>query len=649
MRPSLPSRPSLRVRSLPALALTWLSSGTLSLCALAVSGCTFTSYDIQRPLLVDNLLASNVAFFKCPPEAGRLTHLSWAYSQVHKYDDEGSYLNLGRDAVSLNLCPDNAFAWVLLGSDLAQLQQTDSANTATVEGINRLPRWGQSALPKYITQLRFVALLNLADYSIENGEYAAALDTLGEIDKPENLDAFRRLAFYFRAIEALIGLRDVAAAQDMLNRARGVTEAELGQISFSAQFNYPQYFATDRRMATLDYLEGQIALADGRAQDAVLKFNKAIAEYPELWEAHLALADALVVEGDLGTAITRYEALLLAKNNKMLGRVERVSFNLGNAYYAANRWEAAARSFATAAGIVRRRARHFRKNVAAILAESDHGALVRSVIDRGLDQEAEIFPEAYNNLGNCYIQLWLHERSEPYLSKAESAFKEALKSRYYGERYVAHANLGRVYWQQQRYDLYLGEMQLALMIAPSYRGAFDDLYQKSEALDPEQRIRAYNLIIDALGDSGPRKFISDHYGDWIGKISSFVETHPSLPLADRARAKILHLRGDDDAAMNIYAEAGAPDDVVWKAVGRALLERNSKTASSSQLEILLSSAIEEIEKEPGQGRYLLSDEKNAYLIRSSLRSAAGDKLSSNNDLAHALRVVPQGATTEALP
>jgi tetratricopeptide (TPR) repeat protein len=622
-------------RRLPQIAL--------ALASLAGSGCTLGTHDIHGPLVVDELPAKDARFFHCTDYAISLARVAWGYSQIHKYDDEGNYRNLERDASAITFCPDNAFAWIILGSDLALLQQANLAITATVEGQNRLPSWQQARQPRYVSQLRFVALLNLADYNIELGDYGAALDALNEVEKPENLDAFRRLAFYFRATEARVGLKDEKAAREMLDLARGVRQDELDQLSLWAQINYPQYFSRGIREAHYAYLEGQIKLAAGNPHEAKTALEEAIAKYPQLWEAHFALANAYLDEQDFESAARRYEELLRIMKEKMVIRTERISFNLGTAYYEQHKWSLAATSFKRAVDIVKYRSRRFRKHVKRMLRERDPALLVRSVVGPGLEQAAEIFPEAYNNLGNCHVQLWLQDHRESELMDAEKAVKEALKSSQYDESYVAHANLGRVYWYRQRYDLYLAEMDLALTLTPSYREALDDLYGKSEELNPGQRVTAYNALLDALVGNGPRKYVSERFGDWLDKIESFVDANTSVPMAARGKAKVLYLRSRDVAALDIYNDSGTAEDSVWKAVGKAQLEWSTQTGNKAEIEGLLSRAIDEMEHGRKKVTWTLADVRNAYLLRATLRSASGDKLGANSDSAKAEKAIPRTA------
>jgi hypothetical protein len=617
---------------------------------LICAGCTFGTLDLRRPLVVETVTADDLRPFACEDsDSFRWTSSALESFRVQGYNDVMVYHNIERDTKALHSCTDNPFAWVQLGSDLALTQQPGLATKATEEGLRRLPSSKEldslrAADPawKRSRELQVVALLNVASYNVALEDYAAAQDALAAVRNPPSLDPFGRLAYYWLEAETQTGLGYLEAADESLRLARKISQDELDRSQVGLlRIEYPQYFVADLRNANHQYISGQVRSAGRDFAAAEAAFESAISRAPQLWEAHFALANVLLEMDQKERALIELESLNGKMPTTMFWRTERISFNLGNALVAQKKWQQAARSFQNAIDIVKARNVVYRRKIARLLRDRRVTGVTRELLSAGLSEDEENFPEAYNNLGNCFLELWLQSRWAGPLLRAEKAFKTALSSKRYSSRYVAHANLARVYWDRKNVDLFLREITVALMIRPTYRDALWDLYGNAVVMSAAQKIEAYNRLLDALSENGPREFVAQEFGDWLGVVGTFLKESARVPMALRAEAKLLHLQSKAVAEMELYAAADGADNLVWRSVGTAELKWESGRGDRHEIEGLLSRAIEGIENGSQQGNWSAFDARSAYLLRARIRQTLGKADLADADFAKASTFGPE--------
>jgi len=282
------------VRALFRQILPWLLAASLS-------GCVFSTSDIRRPLVVDRVpeetdtltsLAGNGVTKEDIQKSLAFTRTDVERFDVKKYGHGTNLLGLERAGKALSQFPQNPYAWIQLGADLALMNQMDAAVAASEKGLALIAHTGDKEA-KELAPLETIALLNLASFNLTIGNYEDASNALQKLKPPSSSDPIRRLAYYWTSAQVLSALGETDEAREALRLAREVRPFELNNGDNEQRFDYPQYF--DKTMWTGNslYIEGLISLDERDYQTAITKLRESEKQDARLWESSFALANAL--------------------------------------------------------------------------------------------------------------------------------------------------------------------------------------------------------------------------------------------------------------------------------------------------------------------------------------------------------------------
>src|SRR5215216_2335516 len=236
--------------------------------AATLSGCTFTTSDIRRPLVVDRIpeevgalaaLAEDGVGEKEILESLAFTRKDVELFQIKKYELGINLLGLQSAGKALSLFPKNPYAWIQLGASLALMNQMEAATTANQRGLALIANAGDEGVPE-LAPLRTVALLNLASFHLSMGNDEDAYDALQKMEPPPpSADPVHRLAYYWTSAQVLSALGEADEAREALQIVWETPAFELENTEREKRSSYPQFFEKTMRMGNFLYIEGLIA------------------------------------------------------------------------------------------------------------------------------------------------------------------------------------------------------------------------------------------------------------------------------------------------------------------------------------------------------------------------------------------------------
>jgi tetratricopeptide (TPR) repeat protein/2-polyprenyl-3-methyl-5-hydroxy-6-metoxy-1,4-benzoquinol methylase len=310
---------------------------------------------------------------------------------------------------------------------------------------------------------------------------------------------------------------------------------QAGELA-EAECYYRTILATDQNYFHLgiiannlgDALEGQ-----GKLDEAVIQYRRALALKPDFAEAHYNLGNALKQQGKLDEAMAQYQRALDLKPGFAVAR-----YNLGNAL-------------------------------------NEQGKLDEAVAQyrRALALKPD-FAEAHNNLGNA-----LKEQRK--LDEAVAQYQRALVLK--PDFAEAHNNLGNALKEQGKLDEAVAQYQRALVLKPDFAEAHDNLgnalkeqgkldeavaqYQRALAFRPGFP-EAHNNLGNALNEQGKLDEAVAQYQQALAFRPDFAEAHSNLGTALRDQGKVDEAVARYRRALDLnpgYAEAHCN-------LGKALME-----------------------------------------------------------------------------
>lgn len=465
---------------------------------LLLAGCT-TSYapDVGQPLPVATIpsrgeqLAEIAPYFPGVPEAVLRSSLGSSLSAsrsfpLYRRNEWSSFFRVGSLVESINLVPDNPFAWVQLGAYLALNHHTDGAILATQRGLDLIAeKCPADTCPDAFRRLWATASINLANYLGDTERPLEGLAALETVD-PAELSPFERIAYSWQSVIARSAAGDIEGARAALAAA----EAEPPLPPDGApSYSYRQYFGDERKAVEI-YLAAVVADAAGEAEEAERKAKEAIERDDELWDAYLLLTSIQYERKDYDSAIRTLDALLQENpTEKDMFRLERIYFNLGNAYLGNLDLAHAEEQFTKAEELVRKRFERGRQQTwySSVFelsrdraargtgnpssSEVDEPAAATRFYLDALAATSPFYADACNNLGSVYEQRGdaaekgsLTQRTE--YAKAEAQWRQALRDQNWPRRHLAYGNLARIYVKTGRLSAAAEAADAALDLDP---------------------------------------------------------------------------------------------------------------------------------------------------------------------------------------
>src|SRR5258706_1197168 len=533
--------------------------------AALLTACTSATTDIRRPLVIDDVSvgAENVAAITriAPGTTGddaqrslKLTAKARDMFRIHRYNESYASLSIRQLAVALNYVPANPYAWIQLGEYLFLNQQPVAAIEATERGLTIIAGvCNGEGCPKTLRRLQQLGRINLAIYYCASERPLEATLVLDLVDSP-SLSPFERLSYAWISAEAAVDIGNTTTAREQLDGARKISERT---FTFDQTVDYPQY-SGDRRAAMQYYLEGRACLVDaeqrstqGSAQERAANagtaseayrcarelFSAALAADSELWDAKLALANVAQDEKKESEAIRILLELKEKAPRKMLFHAERTDFNLGNAYV--TRYDnsagiedllAARKAYGAAADMVARRSHWLAAQHRELNAVRDLRPEISAFLASALASTPGLYSDALNNVGSVYVLLAKlatndAERAQ-LLAAAESTWRGALQDQAWPKRYLAYANLARLYGDSGRLAEAVDAAQAALRLEPLHIGAIRALLDIALRQD-DIRMASRAAYVASVFLAGNQALYRGAFTSTLSSIEECLRAHAS--------------------------------------------------------------------------------------------------------------------------
>ena len=274
---------------------------------------------------------------------------------------------------------------------------------------------------------------------------------------------------------------------------------QAGQLA-EAERHYRKILASDRKhIGSTDLLAiiannlGNVLKEQGKLDNAVAQYHRALALKPDFAEAHNNLGNALKKQGKLNEAVAQYERALALKPDYVVARL-----NLGNTFREQGKLDNAAAHY--------RRALAVNPNYVEA-----HNNLGNALKEQGKLDEAVAhyrhalavnpnFVEAYNNLGNAL-------KDQGKLDEAVAQYQRALTFR--PNLAEAHNNLGTALAEQGKLDEAMAQYRRALTLNPGYAEAHNNL---GTALHEQ------GLVEEAVAQYRRALALNPHYAEAYGNL-----------------------------------------------------------------------------------------------------------------------------------
>jgi tetratricopeptide (TPR) repeat protein/2-polyprenyl-3-methyl-5-hydroxy-6-metoxy-1,4-benzoquinol methylase len=282
---------------------------------------------------------------------------------------------------------------------------------------------------------------------------------------------------------------------------------QAGQFA-EAERHYRKILAGNRKqigsidlLGIIAYNLGNVLKEQGKLDDAVAHYHRALALKPGFAEAHNNLGNALKKQGKLDEAAAQYERALALKPDYVVAR-----YNLGNTYRDQGQLDNATAHYRQAL-VVNPNYVEVHNNLGNALKEQ--GKLDEAVAHyRYALATDSSYVEAHNNLGNA-----LREQGKLHEAVAQYQRALALRSNFAD----AHNNLGAAFAEQGKLDQAIAQYRRALTLNPAYAEAHNNLgtvlhdqgkvdeavaqYRRALALNPNYA-EAYGNLGKALTERG---------------------------------------------------------------------------------------------------------------------------------------------------
>jgi tetratricopeptide (TPR) repeat protein len=299
--------------------------------------------------------------------------------------------------------------------------------------------------------------------------------------------------------------------------------------------------------AVANYFMGNAVLAQGKIDEAIIRYQKALKLWPDSADANAGVGNAFFQKGQIDQAIVQYQKALEIKSDS-----PKVYNNLGYCFLQKGQVDRAIVQF--------QKAIELRPDSAGF-----HNILGNALVQKKNIQDAIIeykkaldlnpdFADACYNLGYCLLQ---QGRADEAVVQYQKAVKIAPDSEFY------HNALGNVFFQRGQLDQAIVEYQKVLEIKPGLaetynnlgdcylqKGRVDDaITQYQKALEIKQDLPAAHAN---LGFCFLRKGRVD---EAIVQYQKAIELQPNFPEAYNNLGNAFRLKGNGTGAVAAYQNA----------------------------------------------------------------------------------------------
>jgi|GEM_PF-2481350 len=622
-----------------------------------LSGCTYRTFDVRRPLVIENVPVTDEQLasvqHQFPNVLAKNLRQSFQLSRdarnmfgFHKHNDWSSFVPVSKLVKAIDLVPKNPYAWVQLGAYLALDHQSQAAIMATERGLEVLDGQCVHICSPEWQQLRTTARLNLAAYRLEAERPLGALLALQQITRPADR-ALERLIYFWTSADVKSALGDVAGAREDLRHAAAVPEAELMRDELAKEA-YPHYFG-DSRLALHAYLEAVVEIEAANDDAAEAKLREAIAKNDSAWDAYLLLSDVQYRRKDYNAAIATLLKLKGAAPQNDLFHPERLCYNLGNAYLARYQLsgnkhdlEAARENFEQAIEFVSKRFASEQRQVrrAGAFRNLEHPETARFFLD-ALGTTSPFYADAYNNLGTVFLAIADCSKGEVtwgnWAADAEMRWRSALRDQYWPRRQLAYANLARLYAREQRLSAAAEAAESAMDLDPFNVVPLKALLAVAESesdlsVAAKAAHAAARLVFDRRWRYPPGIF-DDLFAQAAARFKAIREGRRDSPVRRAARMIELALAGDDQVRDVLLGAQRESPEWLWPemVLAREVVAQGGTATEDVQL------FANQLESEVTEQDWIVRHERgDAFVLRAELRAQSKDWRGSRRDIERSL-------------
>jgi hypothetical protein len=327
---------------------------------------------------------------------GALWYPRFNFSAILGYGNFADYLYFEDINRSLELDPENPFAWALLSNYASLERQPAAAQEAADHALailSDISRKSNNYLGADLDSLRSATEINRAIFLNLQGKYAQALGAVDSIGPEVKGDPLLRLATVWAKVIALEQSgkpREALKVLDFVEPKYVRSNAPLDSKRFDA-YDYPQYFDVKKRQAVFDFLRGEALLRLGSIPDAEGVLAQSIKLYPHLSVNSLSLGTALYADGHLSEASRVLQKLVDEEPSKSLYSYDLALFNLADVQLALGHYDQAIAGFHAVINNALARDVRFRTKISDYLP-----LIIRAKWISATQQK--VFGEASNNL-----------------------------------------------------------------------------------------------------------------------------------------------------------------------------------------------------------------------------------------------------------
>lgn len=663
----------------PARWRLWIVGGLITFS----TGCgPYLTHNIARPMVVRKVPDAADLNLPCGSErasaddrARSLSLLAQPNERtgINTYSGDFVYTYLGRIRESLALCPENPYAWSLMGVYLALQHQPLEAIRATDRALApldaRLDRGQLLASP--LAELYRMSQINLASYQYLSGFSHEALRTLARLDQRVDTGAVdlptpERILKLRIEVQALTLADRGEDAREVLAKLRPLAaEHSTAWRNLVWELRYPQIFEGDRREAVNLYLDGLVALHSGRSREARTALRRAIHLDPQRWEAHFSLAEAYAAsEGGLPQAIEMLETLAdQLDDSKEFVRTEVLLYNLALTCLDAGEPECAEKSLRAAIEEAEQRE-------VQVIEQLNRALLApcRVPDDAACGSGRSEPPEQCRDAGTAFL-LAAIDPCRIVFSPAELALGDLLRNRTSAaapsgdarqhflralddprltaaDRVRAYAGLAELALARDDREAFLLRTAQGLLADPTHQGMLDLLARETfRGRDPDFLGRAASLLLDALvrGSRAEPFLDRDAGGVPLGARleAELLAAERESETARAAYARLLIATGRESEAQALYlAEANRDPDALWPWAG--LLRLHPDQLFGSAATDWHTRSLQWLERGVGETTApdILLDSLEVWIVSGQRQMESGDLCGARREFARALELAP---------
>lgn len=660
-----------------------LGSTALASACLLTAGCSFTTYNITRPLVVQRIPDAaplHQLYLDLQPEV-EWEHFESSmdavrnpirFADIRKYSQGSASRDLKALLDALEDYPENPYAWFGLGIHMALQHRTlDSrlASDRVAEVVEKVLE-AKGGLSDPLRELYQLSLINQANYAFLDGDGVDSLRKLDRLDRlaeagVAKLSVAEELSLLRIRIQALALLGRTEAAAADLARLLELSPSFSDRFKdFRWEANYPQIFDANKRDAVNLYLEGLIALHENRRPEAVKALEDSIRLDPGRWEAHFALASAFALDGGTERARRKLLDILKTIDPKEFYRKEVLLFNLAEICASGQQLNCAEDEYSQAIAALAEREEEVREELEEALRAAcgsydsdDPPAPERCETEAGRfletarDPRFAVFSGAHVGLGDVLWQRALDADGEdrsPLLTRAHKHFRRALDNPRFRALAEAHLGLARVALLREDAETFLASMRRGLELDPAKVEAIGLLLQTvrdTPAIEAEYRVALDDgepdLVAGGLSLLANLASSLDLPPTLLKSMEARLDDLASVPIVLRARADIAAATGEPERARRILLDVSSRHpDFVWPWLGLVRLEARDGRLGEPLAAEWIERGIDGTSRPSDEDLVPVADRRDLYLLRGEHLALIGDDCGALRDFERAVSIQP---------